>query len=342
VETANCVFFKFVSPHYLQLPRYATLTPTQSAKRGLLSLLEEGKDFALKQIATGLNAFASVLSDELDAFRTLSLQCEEDRLIDSFDDTQNEEREGEEEEEGDEEEYEEDDERGLQVEASGNGDLAEFATILDELDELDPLCSVSLDDDVCAWHLPPQMCQSLLNQRNGSNACSLISLLIAYVLEKKNIEIPDEGFIPSYLVKILCGCIELGNRIYDNCRDSLPNRYLPIQEASTLLPFTSISVEEPLPVRLEDEHHLSTMWGQLDLLQGTSRNFINLIIEEKTSLFVLIPPSVLYIDTHSHSPHGAVIVKGPASNLRKFCRCVWELEGHAGVTYGNICLLKFP
>lgn len=307
----------------------------------MLSLLEEGKDFALKQIATGVNAFASVLSDELDAFHKLSLQCEEDGVIDPSDDTQKEECE-EDEEEGEEEEYEEDDQRGLQVEALENEDLAEFAKILDEIDELAPLCSVSLGEEVCAWKLPQQMCQSLFNQRNGSNACSLISLLIAYVLEKKNIQIPEEGFIPPYLVKILCGCIELGNCIYDNCRDSLPNRYLSIQEAFTLLPFTSISVEEPLPVRLEDEHHLSTIWGQLDLLTETSRNFVNIIIDEKTSLFVLIPPSVLYIDTHSHLPHGAVIVKGPASNLRTFCRYVWELEGHAGETYGNICALKFP
>ena len=163
------------------------MTPTQSAKRGLLSLLEEGKDFALKQIATGVNAFASVLSDELDAFRKLSLQSEEDGVIDPSDDTQKEECEEEEEEEGEEDEYEEDDERGLQVESLGNGDLEELANILDELDELTPLRSVSLGEEVCAWKLPQQMCQSLFNLRNGSNACSLISLLIAYVLEKKNI-----------------------------------------------------------------------------------------------------------------------------------------------------------
>lgn len=279
-----------------KLPSYATLTPTQSAKRGLLSLLEEGKDFALKQIATGVNAFASVLSDELDAFRKLSLQSEEDGVIDPSDDTQKE--ECEEEEEGGEEE--EDDERGLQIEALGNGDLEEFANILDELDELAPLRSVSLGEEVCAWKLPQQMCQSLFNLRNGSNACSLISLLIAYVLEKKNIQIPDQGVIPSYLVKILCGCIELGNRIYDNCRDSIPNRYLSIQEALTLLPFTSISVEEPLPVRLEDEHHLSTIWGQLDLLTGTSRNFVNIIIDEKTSLCLFHQVFYTLIRIHIH------------------------------------------
>ena len=113
------------------------MTPSQSTKRGLLSLLEEGKDFALKQIGTGVNAFGSVVSDELDAFCKLSLQSE-DGVIDPFDDTQKQECEEEEgEEEGEEEEYE-DDKQGLQVEALENGDFAEFAKILGELDELAP------------------------------------------------------------------------------------------------------------------------------------------------------------------------------------------------------------
>lgn len=39
--------------------------------RGKISLLEEGRNFALKKIASGLNYFAPVLSEELDSFREL-------------------------------------------------------------------------------------------------------------------------------------------------------------------------------------------------------------------------------------------------------------------------------
>ena len=38
-----------------------------------MSLLEQGKQFCLKQVAAGLNAFASVLSDELHSFQDLRL-----------------------------------------------------------------------------------------------------------------------------------------------------------------------------------------------------------------------------------------------------------------------------
>lgn len=78
-----------------------------------MSLLEEGKDFALKQIASGVNAFASVLSDELDAFRELSVQSEGDGA--EFDDTQKEEWCEEEGSEDEEEEEEQDNEQGVQV-----------------------------------------------------------------------------------------------------------------------------------------------------------------------------------------------------------------------------------
>ena len=53
-------------------------SPDELVLRGKISLLEEGKNFALRQIASGLNAFASVLSDELHSFRELAVQSEED------------------------------------------------------------------------------------------------------------------------------------------------------------------------------------------------------------------------------------------------------------------------
>ena len=53
-------------------------SPDELVLRGKISLLEEGKNFALRQIASGLNAFASVLSDEIHSFRELAVQSEED------------------------------------------------------------------------------------------------------------------------------------------------------------------------------------------------------------------------------------------------------------------------
>ena len=143
-----------------------------------MSLLEEGKDFGLKQIASGINAFGSVSSDELDAFHVLSVQseggaAEVERGIGPTDESQREEEQGEGVDEEDEED-EKAEEQAFEVATSRDNELLMFGMILDELDDLAPLCSVSLRDKVCAWQLPQQICQSLFNQRNGSSACSLI------------------------------------------------------------------------------------------------------------------------------------------------------------------------
>ena len=101
--------------------------------------------------------------------------------------------------------------------------------------------------------------------RNGSNACSLISLLTGYTMWLKKILPPSSRLsISGIFVDSLCGCIELGNRVYDMCRDSLPLRYLSVQEAASVLEtWCDISVESNLPVRLKDQHDLSTVGGQL-------------------------------------------------------------------------------
>ena len=154
-------------------------------------------------------------------------------------------------------------------------------------------------------------------------------------------QIPDEVFLPDNVITIFCGCMELGNRMYDICRDSLPNRYLSVEEAVALLPFTNISVEEALPVRMEDEHELSTLCGQLSKLRENTTHFVNIIVNEKTSLFVVTPPNIMYLDTHLHGTGGAVIVKGCTLNLREFCKFVWALEAHEKDTFGNLNVVIF-
>ena len=154
-------------------------------------------------------------------------------------------------------------------------------------------------------------------------------------------QIPEEGFLPGNVLRILCGCIEIGNRMYDNCRDSLPSRYLSVQEAATLVSFSNVSVAEALPVRLEDVRELSTLCRQLRKLTDDKTYFLNIVINEKTSLFVLTPPNIMYIDTHLHGSSGAVIV-GSTLNLSDFCKFVWALEEHDQSTFGNLSALTFP
>lgn len=320
---------------------YAAVSSSEQVTKGKISLLQEGKDFCLKQIAAGLKAFASALSNELHSFRELAVNSEDDVAAeleeenDLADDSECDEDEADEEFSGGEH-----DEEGADS-TPGDNELTEFSKIVNELHAFPPLRSERISEDICSWYFPQEISQSTFNGRNGSNACSLISVLLACLFVRKNMQIPDEGFLPNNVIQILCGCMELGNRMYDMCRDSLPNRYLSVEEAVSLLSFTNISVEEPLPVRMEDEHELSTLCRQLGRLSENRNCFVNIIVNEKTSLFVVTPTNIMYIDTHLHGSSGAVIVKGCTSNLSEFCKSVWALEAHDKSTFAILNVLMF-
>ena len=282
-----------------------------------------------------------MLSDELHSFRDLAIEATGD-AVEFEDDT-----EPGDESEAEDDEDDHDDQERIQLEdkvteaAPDDNLVAYFDRIVDELNTLPSLNEELINEEICAWYFPPEISQSTFNGRNGSNACSMISILAAYFFARSRLEIPKGGVLSSEFVKTFCGCIELGNRMYDLCRHGLPNRYLSIEEAAALLSFTDMSTAGPLPVRLEDEHELSTVCGQLGTLSENRTYFASIVIDEKTSIFILSPPHVLYIDSHLHGIYGAVVVKGTYSNLSDFCKFVWKLESHGKSTYGNLHILIF-
>ena len=85
------------------------------------------------------------------------------------------------------------------------------------------------------------------------------------------------------MVDVLCGCIEIGNRVYDLCHNSLPSRYLSIQEAVSVLEmWFDMDVGNNLPVRLKDHHVLPTIGGQLQEAIVSRSAFVTfLILNEK-------------------------------------------------------------
>ena len=83
-----------------------------------------------------------------------------------------------------------------------------------------------VDGDVCKWLFPPEFCQSSIDGRNGSNACSVISLAVTHWFLTSNGNFPGPGALSSEWINRFHVCMILGNSIYDNARQSLPHRYL--------------------------------------------------------------------------------------------------------------------
>ena len=146
-----------------------------------LALIQDGKDFAMKQIAAGISAFAPVLTEELDAFRQFLLA-----------------HDLEEEEDGEEKSLNEDgDENEDNIElisgeasdmtvGSGSGN-----SILDALSNVRASTTYRVLPEVIApgvtcWKFPKEASQGFYKDRNGSNACGLISILMTYALTVQN------------------------------------------------------------------------------------------------------------------------------------------------------------
>ena len=69
-----------------QTHRYTTSSTDKNVLRAKLALVMDGRQFALKQIVAAIKAFAAMLTDELDAFRSVLLTYEANDDDDDGDD----------------------------------------------------------------------------------------------------------------------------------------------------------------------------------------------------------------------------------------------------------------
>ena len=294
--------------------------------QGRIALARRGIDFAMQQVSSGASIFRKVINESIADVSELLLRYEDDEDHD---------RQIEPNENSDEEDNADDD-----VSQSYPVDMV-IARAVDG----EPLPSVHSEFDThgsLVWRFPIDFSQGCVDGRSGSSACSLIALVIGQVIQ--DVEVPMEGFLSPLWTTMLYHAMVTGNNIYDKYRASLPARYLSAAEACDIFARNenfSLEPEEPLPVRLVDDHQLSPVASQLQLLAyAPSRKLALLTICEKTSLFVVHPPDIVYVDTHCHMPNaGAVVVVGRCDRLNDFCLSVWDIEGTGPNTFGNLVTL---
>ena len=157
----------------------------------------------------------------------------------------------------------------------------------------------SICSNISCWELPQCISQSTLGGRNGSNACRIIALVLARVFQNCDFPIPIVGnYLSQQWIKLICIAIEAGNMWYDDFRWSLQSRLLSVEEAAEILQgMYDIVVNEPIPVRLCDEHVPSTLPSQLQMSIQKEQNIALFIINDKTSLFIFDTSTLVYILT---------------------------------------------
>ena len=292
-----------------------------------MALLGRGLDYAINQLSFGVDLFREIID-------TTSSQKLLEDLEFALSSENVEECNTDDEEDADDED-EIDENESLLTSYNSITDTGN-STILNEIN------AEVLDNQCLVWKLPFDINQGSVGGRNGSSACSIIALVTGHLVHAMNIPDPEIGPLTEDWLSLLVRSMELGNKVYDDFRENLPSRYLSTAEACDILSgIISLIPDSPLPVRLIDSHRPSTVAAQLQMLLDDEANqFAVLTISDKSSVFILRPSSILFVDSHCHVPNGAVVLKGNRKYIDEFCQSVWTVGKFNPEVYGNLVALR--
>ncbi|KAJ7337885.1 hypothetical protein OS493_008043 [Desmophyllum pertusum] len=226
-----------------------------------------------------------------------------------------------------------------------DGGADESSISADNYDNIVLMRPFNTNSMVWIWEFPYNISQSTYQGRNGSNACSIIALLIAEGIHQVNCDLdPSHAILPTPWVTLVCGCIKEGNALYDRSRASLPQRYLSAAEAAMVAgDRLDASIDQPLPVRVSDPHPPSTLRYQLlELCSNQCISCALFIVNGKTALFVGFgKEKLLLVDSHLHEQNGAMVILGKLCNVDNFVHAVQESLGVDNDTFGHFVQVTF-
>ena len=235
------------------------------------------------------------------------------------------------------------------VESDGSGDDGEAYDLPTPVTNHDIIVNMRpFDNNSMAWiwEFPYSVSQSTYQDRNGSNACSIIALLVAQGIHQVNVDLDPCPALPADWVTLVCGYIREGNAVYDHSRTNMPQRYLSVAEAAMVAgDLLDVSVGQPLPVRVQDPHPPSTLQYHLIELcnnQTQHASFALFIVNDKTVLFISMKKEkLILVDSHLHEPNGAIVMLGKPCNVDIFIHAVQESLDLDNNTFGNLVHVTF-
>ena len=288
--------------------------------QGKIALLKKSLAFCSEQVRTATGCFQkNIDGDTAITNDTLCNDCDEETDHSDNDDTDSD-------------------------DSDDDGETRDPSFSVSSSEEKSPMRAFNNCNTTCIWEFPYHISQSTYNGRNGSNACSIISLLIAQGIHQVNCDLLPSPMLPSLWVTLVCGCIKVGSDLYDRSRGSLPQRYLSAAEAAMVAgDKLEVSIRQPFPVRICDSHQPSMMRYQLlDLCNNQHTSFAVLTVDEKTVLFAGIrKEKLVLVDTHLHGQQGAIIILGKPCNVDNFVCAVQQSLGFHNDTFGNLVHIHF-
>jgi len=263
---------------------------------GYNAQLQEGMQFHTIQLKKGLQLFCNIISpDLLNGVDLIDLVVEVENDIDDADSSVTDVNDD------------------ILFESELDLDLVLTVGTESMYDAIIDDCLVGYNENCTYVFLPHSHSQSTINKRNGSSACSVISLLVGKFLSLSSILC--KGFIFNNIFPVFLGCMEIGNIIYHE------ENLLSVKEAVSFMPDTV-----DLEITNERNCYPTTLDSLLTefMIDLSNGEFVVIVACERTVCCVFTDTHVYIFDSHVHEENGAAIhsfTKENMSSISKTLNC---------------------
>ena len=245
------------------------------------------------------------LNSELEPLPSQTVGAETDEVVDD-----------------DSEEDEENEENEQEPETENTDfDLSLITELGSELSGTSPISVIRVQNNTEVYYLNGELSQGTINGRNGSSACSLISLIAAYsTINQPNVS--DINQLVSYYV----GSMELGNSLYDELLAGLPNLPELPEAVGAMSHFIDVSLSEEHTIFLpRDTNIIVEFFNTMK-----SNDAMILIFQGKMVHLTKRENKFYFFDSHCHGTFGAIVLIGSHFD------CIFQFVGAANETVMSV------
>lgn len=179
---------------------------------------------------------------------------------------------------------------------------------------------------VYTTYFPSQVAQSTFEGTGERYACSITCLLVCqwFMFEKADFAVGRH--LPDTFVSVICSAIRVGSHLYNETRESLPKRFLSIEEASTvLLPWFSTVVDDVIDIQSNDRSN--SLDYHLERLLKLKKDLVALFSSHGiTTIFLLSKDGdILFLYTHAKMSYGVIVLRSTITSFQDFYGTLWTL-----------------
>ena len=181
-------------------------------------------------------------------------------------------------------------------------------------DNLVVRCRKIRNTSINFYHFPREICQSYYGGRNGSNACTVIAVLIARAFCCGDVKLQQAKNLSETWINLFSGCIAEGNRLYDMLINTKQQGILYLSVEDVVEEFgNTLQVKNlgcSLPVSFVSETETATIRFQLERLQKLNERLAVIFIKDSRSGVFLFDKNgpLLFADSHPYGSGGAILV----------------------------------